>query len=390
MARRSVKGTAFIHVDFVLTGVVMTMLGPILPLLSARWSLNDTQAGYLFTAQFATSVIGVLLSGVCMERFGHRWTLLAGLLLMAVGVGSLAQAGWNFGLVAVALFGAGTGLTTPTGNLFISDSNPGNRASALNLLNASWGIGAVGCPFVLAAMQRAGLVPVFFYGLAAGFVLLAVYLSSIRMGEHLTPRQTPATAAVWKSRFVPIIGALFFIYVGTETSVGGWVASYAQRIDSGSSAFWAMTPSFFWGALLIGRALAPLPLRRFRETSVATAGLLLAAVGVTVLLAAKTMAPVVVGASLSGLGLAPVFPITISMMSHWFGEVSARVSGVLFSFANFGGATLPFLVGATSTHFGSLKTGLIVPLVGACVMLMLYLANATPPKTLAAASRPTS
>jgi fucose permease len=74
------------------------------------------------------------------------------------------------------------------------------------------------------------------------------------------------------------------------------------------------------------------------------------------------------------------------MMSHWFGELSARVSGALFSFANFGGATLPLLVGATYTHFGSLKTGLIVPLAGACVMLMLYLANASRPKALAAAS----
>lgn len=45
----SIKGTSFVHVDFVLTGVVMTMLGPMLPLFSRQWLLNDTQAGYLLS-----------------------------------------------------------------------------------------------------------------------------------------------------------------------------------------------------------------------------------------------------------------------------------------------------------------------------------------------------
>ena len=29
-----------------------------------------------------------------------------------------------------------------------------------------------------------------------------------------------------------LTGALIFCYVGTETATGGWLASYAQRLDS--------------------------------------------------------------------------------------------------------------------------------------------------------------
>ena len=87
-------GTALIHVGFVLTGVMTTLLGPTLPILSARWSLNDAQAGYLFTSQFASSIIGVAISSWLIQRRGYRLTLLLGMVLMGIGAGSLAAANW--------------------------------------------------------------------------------------------------------------------------------------------------------------------------------------------------------------------------------------------------------------------------------------------------------
>jgi fucose permease len=37
---------------FLLVGIVHTLLGPILPMLAARWRLDDAEAGSLFIAQF--------------------------------------------------------------------------------------------------------------------------------------------------------------------------------------------------------------------------------------------------------------------------------------------------------------------------------------------------
>src|SRR5256885_14980523 len=61
-----VRLMALLHAGFVLTGVVNTMVGPLLPVLSARWALNDAHAGYLFTAQFSGSMLGVMGSGFLM------------------------------------------------------------------------------------------------------------------------------------------------------------------------------------------------------------------------------------------------------------------------------------------------------------------------------------
>jgi FHS family glucose/mannose:H+ symporter-like MFS transporter len=244
----------------------MTLLGPMLPILSARWSLDDARAGYLFAAQFVTSMLGALLSGVLVERHGYRLTLAYGLILMAIGIAALAQASWALGLISVCVFGAGFGFTTPAANLLIAKASPRSSAAALNLLNSAWGIGAMSSPLLVAATQRSGHTSHFLYGLAAALLALALGLGWVRFAVDAKPasaEQGPKAAiSVWNNRLVPVIAALFFIYVGTETCMGGWIASYARRLDSGSHAFWAVTPSFFWGALLLG----PVRLRWFCGT----------------------------------------------------------------------------------------------------------------------------
>jgi hypothetical protein len=50
-----------LHSGFLLVGIVHTLLGPILPILAARWRLDDAEAGSLFIAQFMGVMIGSAL-----------------------------------------------------------------------------------------------------------------------------------------------------------------------------------------------------------------------------------------------------------------------------------------------------------------------------------------
>jgi MFS transporter, FHS family, glucose/mannose:H+ symporter len=234
---------------------------------------------------------------------------------------------------------------------------------------------------VVAVAQRQLRVPMFLYALSGALILLALSMTvvSFRVDAEKSPSSKTSAPATnpWMHRLLPVIAALFFVYVGSENSVGGWVASYARRISTDSSTFWTITPSFFWGALLFGRALAPLALKKIHETKLAGAGVALAAFGVGVLLSAKTMTPVVVGASMAGLGFSSIYPINISLFSHWFGETTTHISGAIFAIGNLGGAVLPWVVGALSTQLGSLRAGLSVPLCGALGMLLFYLVHKT-------------
>jgi MFS transporter, FHS family, glucose/mannose:H+ symporter len=133
-----------------------------------------------------------------------------------------------------------------------------------------------------------------------------------------------------------------------------------------------MIPSFFWGGLLAGRAFAPLALKFHKETAVARIGLTLALAGTLTIIFAHSIGMLNPGAALSGLGLASIFPIGVSLLPRWFGDSTTRISSAVFASGNTGGAILPWLVGKVSTHTGSLRLGFIVPLVGIAGLLAFY------------------
>src|SRR5437867_12789741 len=111
------RGTLLLHLDFLVTGIVMTFLGPMLPILSVRWNLNDERAGYLSFSQFLSSMFGMLLSGVLVGRVGYRATFIIGLVTMASAMTLLASGTLHLRILAVCIFGMRHWITTPAGNL---------------------------------------------------------------------------------------------------------------------------------------------------------------------------------------------------------------------------------------------------------------------------------
>lgn len=369
--------TAVAHVVFVPTGIMTVLLGPVLPSLAARWSLNDAQAGELFSAQFLASTVGVALSGVLVPRLGYRVVLVLGLSFMALGVGTLPLGSWALGMSSVACFGVGLGLAIPTANLLVAEVNPDRRASALALLNFSWSVGAVACPFLLAPFQKAERTSTFLVVLGVGIALLAACLAGVWLprpgkGVDQVTAKDQSLVHLMQSPAAIVLGLLFFLYVGTESAVGGWLASYAKRIADHAGTMWVAMPSFFYGTLLLGRALAPIALRHLSDVKVARLGLATAVLGVVGLVTSGSLAGVAASACVIGLGFSAIYPITIALLSHTFGTAATRLGSVMFALAGFGGAFIPWLVGFSSTEMSSLKLGLMVPLVGAAAMLVLY------------------
>lgn len=371
------NGIVLIHADFLLTGIVMTFIGPMLPILSARWSLTDARSGSLIFFQFFSSMFGMLVSGFLVQRQGYRFTLIVGSVLMALGMILLASGPWVLGIIAVCILGIGYGITTPAGNLRTAEINPDSSASALNVINAVWGIGAMSSPFLVAIAQREHHPAYFLYGTAGALLvlLLALLLTRFVPDTHAAIESPVADKSVWKDSLLPVICLLFFVYVGTETSFGAWIATYARRVDSHAHTFATMTPSFYWGALLLGRALAPIILRFHSAITIARAGLVCAILGGLALVAAHEIKLVVVGALLAGLGLASIFPISVSLLPGWFGASARRASGAVFASGNIGGAVVPWFMGEVSTHAAGLRAAFLVPLVGASAMLVFYLTN---------------
>jgi fucose permease len=204
--------------------------------------------------------------------------------------------------------------------------------------------------------------------LAAAF-LFVKFPAEIHAEKSETPANMPA--GVSGVAFTSGVASLFFIYVGTEASIGGWAAEHAKRLTREVTSLAMIAPTFFYGGLMSGRAAATLVLARVRGTYVITCALSLAVIGVAIVIAAPSQRIAVVGLAIAGAGCASIYPLYIAWFSRWYGTAARKFGGLVFSMASFGGSALPWLVGVTSTRFGSLRIGLLVPLAGCLVMAMV-------------------
>ncbi|MGC2771242.1 MAG: MFS transporter [Candidatus Sulfotelmatobacter sp.] len=363
-----------LHAGFAVTGVATTLIGPILPILIARWSLSDQRAGLFFTSQFCGSMAGVASIRWLIGR-GYRQAFVCGFILIAAGVAGLNLGSNGACLGATFVFGCGLGQVLSTGNLWVAEIAKARRVAALSILNLQWGIGAIGCSPLVMLAQRHEATPLLLCVLAAGSALTALILAAMNLEPAETheaeeqPKLGLREGISRRSTFS--LAALFFLYVGSENSVAGWVASLTKRMNSDSGDLWALAPMFFWGGLIAGRALVPmLPLRRLERTLMAS-GLILAAAGICVLLRARTFASVAFSVTAAGFGLAAIYPILVAWLVKAFGQRSRRIGAIMFALAGMGGAVMPWFVGLTSTRIGSLRAGLLVPLAGCLAMLAL-------------------
>jgi len=372
------------QIAFFPTGILTTLLGPMLPILIARWTLNDTQAGNLFLAQFLASVVGVQLSGVLLARWGFRPAFLSALLLMACGVATLDVGSIWLGLASVATYGLGLGLIVPTDSLLTAEisarldvSSPASAsrasASAVSLLNFFWGAGAVFCSLMVAWTAAHHLLPFFLGSVAVFLIVLALAVRNLPFPAAATLAQSSARSS-WrelaKSPLIWLFAGVFFLYPGAETAVGGWIGSYVSRMGQRGAALASVMPAFFWSALTVGRAFGIAFLHRFPESRILRAGYATAAAGIGLMLWAPSLAGVIAGALIAGLSFATLYPITVARLSQRFGVAARSIGAFMFSLASVGPAVIVWMVGVVSHATGSLRAGLLLPL-GATVILFL-------------------
>lgn len=368
-----------LNVTFVLVGVVTTLLGPLVPFLIGRWKISTIQAGGLFTTQFLTSLIGASLSSLLVARYGLRRLLSGSSALMAIGVAAIWFLPWPESLCSVACYGLGLGTVIPTANMLVAEAHSQRPSQALNTLNFAWGLGAVASSVWIGALAMLNAVSLGLVGLGSIIGALALILSLHGNSfDSVTVNWRPEPQTLEKSKDAKVVagialGALFYLYVGTEASVGGWVAADARQVGASVGASWAFAPGFFWAALLGGRALAPKILNWVSDRTLLLTELPVAALGILIFMVAHSVGLVFFGGAVTGLGLATVFPGIIALLPAHFGPAAPSRAGWMFGAAALGGASLPWLVGYVTSRSREFSAGLSIPFVAVVIMLILIL-----------------
>lgn len=368
----------FLRFGFALVGVATVLIGQILPVLSARMSLSDREAGDFFVAQFAGSLFGTLAANRFVRRCGFPVVLLIGFALSAIGACLLNANSLPVCLGAFFTLGGGIGLTIPSINLLTVELNREKTSSALNIINFFWGFGAILCkPFV--DFFGGGvdiLIPTSILAVLLLLVGLAIKFLPEQISEKTESVDEPDEnfLPVWTTSTAWLIAAFNFLHIGLESGIGGWITTYAARLPKQNSVEWFSAAFAFFLFLIAGRGIAPFFLRFVSDNALLLVSLLIALVGIAALLAAGDFRLLIVGAAIAGLGSSSIFPVNTARFIKIFGANAARQATPLFIAGSLGGALTTYLIGFVSTKFDNLRFGMFILLAFGVILIILQIA----------------
>ena len=353
---------SLLYVGFAATGVGVALPGALLPALMARWHMSDEQGGRLFLMAWIGSSLGSLVVQGSLRRM-----LTAGCAAVAVAAGALGVCGGFAAAYWMLLYGVGLGVTMTSTSLLRQQQ--ATRVSAeMVRLNLVWAVGAFVCPSLTYRALSVGIMQPLLFGLAGSFAVLAacmVLQPETRLVQIEGSDRTPWM--VFKRVPAPVL-TMTLLITGVEAAAGGWLATYARR-SSHSVAETIAAPTCFWAGLLLSRAFWSWGERWFTAERIVRGSLVLMAGASLLLIATASPAVVLAAGFLLGFGIGPVYPLLLA----W--ALDFDRGGAIFFLAGVGSSCLPWLTGLISTERGSLRVGLVVPMVASGTMMVVALSS---------------
>jgi fucose permease len=353
-------------------GMIAAILGTILPDLSARFQITPRQNGTIAFAQALGLILASLAAGPLLDYEGKKLGLVVGLLLISIALYALPRAqGFRSIVFLLFLVGVGMGTLSTGANSLISDVGGEHRATALNLANAFFGIGAFVTPFISANIFKKDAMRLC-YAIASLTALTLVL-------QILTPMPRPAgsgpfvltgVAPLLGQPLLLMSGLFLFLYITCEVGVWNWLPRHliAQGIPE-TRALNILSFGFAIG-MLIGRVAILPVLAHIPAITVTMAGS--AAIAVTTFFMLQTKRPAVawILVFLAGISMGPVFPTALAIVGDAFSHMSGTAIGFVITCGWIGLAISSHIIGTIAGGDPRrLKTALLV-IPGSAVLMV--------------------
>lgn len=348
---------------FLIAGLAMCTLGPMVPLVKARLDIQEHTLGLLLLCVGIGSVLVMPFAGGLAARFGCRRVIVAAALVL-IAILPILALGNSIAVLAFALFvyGASGGTLDVTMNV---QAVIVEEASGQPMMSGFHGLFSVGGLFSaggLALMMTGGVPPI-----AALGVVMAVCLGLVVVsGPRLLPFGGDADSPpfVLPRGRVLLLGVLCFVLFMAEGSVADWSGVFlketyglpATRAGYGVAAFSAM--------MTLNRLAGDPVVTRLGPFRVVLFGSLLAAAGFVGTAFAQSLPAALVGFALIGIGLANVVPVFFSAAGR---QTSMPANLAVSAVTTLGYAG--FLIGPPGIGFVAHGLGLATAFLGVAVLL---------------------
>jgi fucose permease len=140
--------------------------------------------------------------------------------------------------------------------------------------------------------------------------------------------------------------AVFFLYTGLEVTFSQWTFTVLTESRDVGPDQAGIAVGIYWGSIGAGRVLSGFIADRIGIDRLVRYCLLVAGCGALLFAVRLPVEAAILGLSLAGFGLAPVFPCLMSRTPHRLGtELSAHAIGFQVGAAMIGAAAVPGLLG---------------------------------------------
>ncbi|GAP06480.1 fucose permease [Anaerolinea thermolimosa] len=370
--------TLIYYAAFIALGLTTASLGPTLPGLAETTRTDISRISFLFVMRSLGYLLGSINAGRLYDKKPGNPVMglalfLAGALLMAV---PLIPYLWLLAIV-ILLVGFTEGTVDVGGNTLLVWLHQDRVGPYMNGLHFTFGIGALLSPVIVAqAISLSGSYRWAYWVLGLIMLPIAAWIVRVPSPQFQKDESRPLESRT-NTYLLALLVMFFFLYVGAESSFGGWVYTYTINMGLGTETSAAYLTSLFWGALTIGRLLAIPIASRLRPgvmLGIDLAGCLLS-LGIINLFSYSPTA-LIIGTIGTGIFMASIFPTLINLAQQKM-QITGKITSWFFVGASSGGMFLPWIIGQLFIPVGPRITmlAILISLLVSTVIFILVLRN---------------
>ncbi|MEZ5933970.1 MAG: MFS transporter [Alphaproteobacteria bacterium] len=376
-AERARLGTTAV---FFICGIGHGTWAPRLAELKEQVGASDGQLGMALLMIGLGALIAMPVTGLLIGRLGSRQVSITMALAQAL-IFPLQALAWHWLALGAAmlLYGLAIASLDVAMNVQATEIERRYGRPIMSSFHGGYSVGDMAGALLtgVAASIALGLASHFF--LAAFFMLIAGVGGCLLMiaDRQAEPSAGP-TFALPKGVLIAI-GLIAFASLLAEGSVGDWSAIYLIDYQHSDTETAAIALTVFAFAMAIMRFAGDRLVHRFGPFAILQASGLLAATGLTIALLAPSSTVAILGYGVSGLGVAVLFPVTLSIAPRFSGGLSPGVSVAAVATLGYGGFLVgPPLIGLIADHVGLPMALGIVVLLTVSILPLALLARRTP------------